>query len=63
LFLPIIVTRYLMRILNIKVATEGELNTKWLNLMLLPVFRLDVRTASCLRPPIGVSALVVATRN
>jgi SAM-dependent methyltransferase len=63
LFLPILATRYLMRILNIKVATEGELNTEWLNRMLLPLFRLDVRTAARLRPPFGVSALVVATRN
>jgi SAM-dependent methyltransferase len=63
LFLPILATRYLMRILNIKVATEGELNTKWLNGILFPVFRLDVRTAAWLRPPIGVSALLVATRN
>ena len=63
LFLPILATRYLMRILNVKVATEGELNTGWLNRMLMPLFRLDIRTAARLRPPIGVSALVVATRN
>jgi hypothetical protein len=63
LFLPILATRYLICILNIKVATEGELNTEWLNRMLIPLFRLDVRTAARLRPPFGVSALVVATRN
>jgi SAM-dependent methyltransferase len=63
LFLPILVIRYLVRIFNVKVATEGELNTEWLNRMLIPLFRLDVRTAARLRPPIGVSALVVATRN
>ena len=63
LFVPILATHYLMHVLHIKVATEGELNTKWLNGILLPVFRLDVRTAAWLRPPIGVSALVVATRN
>jgi len=63
LFFPILMTRYLMRILNVKVASEDDVNTEWLNRMLLPVFRLDVRTATWLRPPIGVSALVVATRN
>jgi SAM-dependent methyltransferase len=63
LFVPILATRYLMRILNIKVATEGELNTEWLNRMLMLLFRLDVRTAARVRPPVGVSALVVATRN
>ena len=63
LFLPILVIRYLMRIFNVRVATEGELNTPWLNRVLTPLFRLDVRTAARLRPPVGVSALVVATRN
>jgi SAM-dependent methyltransferase len=63
LFFPILMSRYLMRILNVKVASENDVNTEWLNRMLLPVFRLDVRTATWLRPPIGVSALVVATRN
>jgi SAM-dependent methyltransferase len=63
LFLPILATRYLMRIINLRVATEGELNTEWLNRMLTLLFRLDVRTAARLRPPVGVSALVVATRN
>jgi hypothetical protein len=63
LFPPILATRYLMRILNVKATTEGELDTEWLNRMLMPQFRLDVRTAAWLRPPIGVSALVVATRN
>jgi SAM-dependent methyltransferase len=63
LFLPILATRFLMRIINIKVATEGELNTAWLNRVLTLIFRLDVKTAARFRPPVGVSALVVATRN
>jgi SAM-dependent methyltransferase len=63
LFFPILVTRHLIRLFNVKVATEGQLNAEWLNRMLTPLFRLDVRTAVRLRPPIGVSALVVATRN
>jgi len=52
-----------MRIFNVRVATEGELNTPWLNRVLTPLFRLDVRTAVRLRPPVGVSALVIATRS
>jgi SAM-dependent methyltransferase len=63
LFLPILATRYLVRMLNVKVATEGELNTEWLNRILMQVFRLDVKTAARLHPPVGVSALVVATRH
>jgi SAM-dependent methyltransferase len=63
LFLPILVTRRLIRMFNIRIATEGELNTEWLNHVLTPLFRLDVKTAARLRPPVGVSALAVATRN
>ena len=42
-----------MRIINIKVATEGELNTAWLNRVLTLIFRLDVETAARFRPPVG----------
>jgi SAM-dependent methyltransferase len=61
LFLPILVARRLMRMLNIRVASENEINTASLNWALTLLFRFDVKTAPLLRPPIGVSALVVAT--
>jgi SAM-dependent methyltransferase len=60
LFLPILVARLLMRLLRVRVASENELNPGWLNRILLPLFLFDIRTATLLKPPIGVSALVVA---
>jgi SAM-dependent methyltransferase len=63
LFLPILAARRLMRSCKIKIASEGEINTRWLNRVLIAVFRFDVETAPRLRPPFGVSALVVATRT
>jgi SAM-dependent methyltransferase len=63
LFLPILATRLIMRMINVKVATEGEINTAWTNRVLAPLFRFDVLTAPRVRPPIGVSALVLATRQ
>jgi len=63
LFLPILVCRQLMRILKIHVASEGQINTNWINRVLTLLFRFDVQTAPRLRPPIGVSALVIATRS
>ena len=63
LFLPILAARRLMRRLKIRVASENEINTGWFNRALTRVFRFDVRTAPWLRPPMGVSALVVATRT
>jgi SAM-dependent methyltransferase len=63
LFLPILAARWLMRILKIRVAAEGEVNTEWLNRVLTVFFGFDVKTAPWLRPPVGVSALVVASRG
>jgi hypothetical protein len=60
LFLPILMARRLMRLLQIRVASENNLNPGWLNKLLLPIFLFDIRTAARLRPPVGVSALVVA---
>jgi len=63
LFLPILICRRLIRILNIVVESEGQINTDWLNRALALLFRFDVRTAPRVRPPFGVSALVIATRS
>ena len=63
LFLPILVSRRLMRVFNIRVSTENEINTEWLNRALTLLFRFDVMTAPWVQPPFGVSALVVATRS
>jgi SAM-dependent methyltransferase len=61
LFVPILVARVGMRWLGWKADSENELNPAWLNAILSRVFNFDVSTASRLRPPFGVSALVVAT--
>jgi SAM-dependent methyltransferase len=63
LFLPILICRRVMRVLNVAVASENQINTDWLNRALALLFRLDVRTAPRIRPPFGVSALVIATRR
>ena len=60
LFLPILIARRLMRLTGVRVASENNLNPSWLNSILLPLFLFDIKTAGWLRPPVGVSALVVA---
>ena len=62
LFLPILASRQLMRVLRLRVDSENEINTKWLNRILTSLFRFDVMTAPWLHPPFGVSALVIAMR-
>jgi SAM-dependent methyltransferase len=61
LFLPILVARRVMQLLRVRLASENNLNPAWLNKVLLPLFLIDIRTAGWLRPPVGVSALVVAS--
>jgi SAM-dependent methyltransferase len=63
LFPLILAARRLMRIFRIRVESEGKINARWLNRVLRAVFQFDVRTAPLIRPPIGVSALVVTTRT
>jgi SAM-dependent methyltransferase len=62
LFLPILTARQLMRVLRVRIESEGQINTRWLNRAMLLLFQVDVKTAPWLRPPIGVSALVIARR-
>ena len=61
LFAPIFVCRWVLRLLKIRVASENQINAKWLNWILLRLFLLDIKTARRLRPPFGVSILVVVT--
>jgi SAM-dependent methyltransferase len=62
LFVPIWAARQVIRHLNKRIASENELNTGMLNRLFTQVFALDVLTAPLVRPPFGVSALVMAAR-
>jgi SAM-dependent methyltransferase len=61
LFAPIFTARQIMRILKIKRASENELNTPLLNAIFYGIFSLDIATAGKLRPPFGVSLLMLVT--
>ena len=62
LFVPIWLARQLIRTTGVKVSSENEINTPLLNSALSFIFRFDVNTAPALRPPFGVSLLVVAQK-
>ena len=62
LFLPILVARQLFRLLRPKVRSESEINTPTLNALLHAIFSVDAWIASLIRPPFGVSILVVAEK-
>jgi SAM-dependent methyltransferase len=62
LFVPIWLARQIIRFLKIRLKSENQLNTRLVYRMLLAVFRFDVRTAPKIKPPFGVSALVMARK-
>jgi SAM-dependent methyltransferase len=62
LFAPIWLARRLIALFGIKGASENEFNSPLVNRLLSAVFLLDVSTAPKLRPPFGVSILVVGQK-
>lgn len=63
LFAPIWLARQVIRHARIDLRSEGEVNTPALNSLLSAIFRADVSTARLLRPPFGVSILVLAEKS
>jgi SAM-dependent methyltransferase len=63
LFGPIWLARLILRARPVSIKSENQINTPLLNRFLSAIFSLDVSTAPRLRPPFGVSALVVARRS
>jgi SAM-dependent methyltransferase len=62
LFAPIWLARRLLRASGTPLKSENQINTPLLNRVLSSLFTLDVSTAPRIRPPFGVSALVMARR-
>lgn len=60
---PIWLVRRLLRVTRVRLASENQLNTRLLNRLLTSIFAYDVSTAPRLRPPFGVSALVLARKS
>jgi SAM-dependent methyltransferase len=62
LFLPIWIARRVIDFFGVDLKSEGEVNTPFINRILLGVFALDINTARLVRAPFGVSILVVAKK-
>lgn len=62
LFLPILMARRAIDALGISLKSEGQLNSPLLNGLLAAIFAWDIRTAPLLKPPFGVSILMLATK-
>ncbi|SRR5229473_1643914 len=62
LFIPIWAARQVVRMFNINLDSENQVNTPMLNRILTWIFTLDVATAKLIHPPFGVSIVAVTTR-
>jgi SAM-dependent methyltransferase len=63
LFAPIWLARRLLRLVGPQMRSEADLNPPFVNALLLPLMRFDVTTAPLVRPPFGVSYLVIARKR
>jgi SAM-dependent methyltransferase len=63
LFVPIWLARRAMRLWRPNIRSEGDINTPFINTVLGSVFAADVATAGRLKPPFGVSLLLVAAKR
>jgi SAM-dependent methyltransferase len=62
LFVPIWLARRIIDAFGIELKSEGEVNTPLLNRVLSLLFTCDISSAPLLRPPFGVSILVLASK-
>jgi SAM-dependent methyltransferase len=63
LFLPIWLARQIIRLLCLKLSSENELNSFFVNKVLSLIFLLDIKTARKIKPPFGVSLLAVVRKK
>ncbi len=63
LFLPIWLARRIIRAVGMKLESETQLNTRLLNHALKAVFMIDIATAPWIKPPLGVSILMMAVKD
>ena len=63
LFIPILIVRKFLNLMQINFRSENEINTVFVNKLLTKIFYLDVDLAPFLHIPFGVSALVLLRKK
>jgi SAM-dependent methyltransferase len=63
LFVPIWLGRRLVDIIRPRIQNESQINSPLLNRMLSAIFTVDIAVSPVLRPPFGVSILIVAEKK
>lgn len=63
LFLPIWTARQIIRMMNVRLESENQVNSPLINWVLTRIFECDVQSAPKIKPPFGVSILLVAEKD
>ena len=62
LFIPIWITRVLLKSFRSSLRAETDINSKLINVILLKIFTADILSAGIVRPPFGVSILTLGRK-
>lgn len=62
LFCPIWLARRMITLLGLRLDSEAQVNTPALNRIMTVIFDADIRTAPIIKPPFGVSILILARK-
>jgi len=62
MFGPIFIGRKIIKLFNIALESEGQINSPWINCIMNVVFSFDIYTSPRLNPPFGVSILILARK-
>lgn len=63
LFIPIWLARQIIRIFDVKLESENQVNSPLINSVLTKLFHLDIVTSPLLKPPFGVSILILGRKR
>ena len=62
MFGPILIARKIIKLFNIKLESEGQINSPWINRIMKVVFSFDIHTSPRLNLPFGVSILTMVCK-
>lgn len=63
LFFPIWIARQIIRVFQVNIKSENELNSSFINFILAKIFLVDINTARRLALPFGVSLLAIVKKR
>ena len=63
LFIPIFLMRLILKLFKPSIRAETDINSPIINQVLLSIFTIDIMSAEFIRPPFGVSILILCKKS